>query len=101
MSNIFQTILNTARTVISDVQVGAKVIAPVAVAIPGAAAVDTAVQVGATAALAAIDAGEAIVTAASPEIASLIAAFESLFHITQTPQAIVLTPKTTAATVGK
>ena len=101
MSNILQTILNAARTVLTDVQVGAKAIAPVAATVPGGTAIDTAVGAAATAVLTAIEAGEAIVTAASPEVSQLIAYLESLFHVTQTPQAIVLTPKTTSGTVAK
>ena len=94
----FTNLLNTARTVLTDVQTGAEAISPVAAAIPGAGTVVTAVEGAAAAANTAITAGEAIIAAASPEIAQLEALFDSLFHITPTPQATVLTPTTTAAT---
>lgn len=101
MSNFLTTIFDTAELVLTDIQTGAKAIEPVAAAIPGGMAVDAAVEAATAATLAAVTASRAIVAAASPEVAQVEAYLDKLFHITQTPQAIVLTPKTTSATVGK
>lgn len=100
MSNWFETAFDAAETALTDVITGGEAIAPVAAAIPGAAPVVAAVETGANAVLAAITAGRAIVTAASPEISSLAAIFESLFHITPTPGGLLQTAKTSVATVS-
>lgn len=99
MSFSFTSILNFARTVITDVATDIEEIAPVAAVIPGAAPVIAAITGAATAANAAIDAGSAIVAAATPEVTQLEAWFDKLFHISVTPGVIVLTPKTSTATV--
>lgn len=100
MANWFETAFDTAETALTDVITGGEAMAPVAAAIPGAAPVLTAVEGGATAVLAAIKAGRAIVTAAAPEISSIAALLESLFHITPTPGGMLLTAKTSVATIS-
>lgn len=50
-------------------------------------------------ATAAINVARQAYTDLGPAVAALEASIGSLFHVTATPQAIVLTPKTTAATV--
>lgn len=100
MSNIFETIFNAAETALTDVITGGEAIAPVASAIPGAGAVVSEVQTGASAVLAALNAGRAIVAAAAPEVSSMAALIESIFHVTPTPGGLVLTAKTSVATVS-
>lgn len=100
MSFSFASIFSFARTVLTDVAEGAAAITPVAVVIPGAGPVVAAVSAATAAAGEAITAGEGIIAAVTPEITQLEALFASLFHVNVTPGAIVLTPKTSTATVS-
>jgi hypothetical protein len=98
--SFFSTLFAGAKTVLTDVMTGSEAIEPVVTAIPGAGTVAVAIDAGAKAALTTISAGEAIYNAASPEITAIEGYLETLFHISLTPSAIVLTPKTSAATVA-
>ena len=119
--SFFQTLLSGAENALASAEpvVGpliqvAEAAAPVVEALdPAAIPVVTAIQAGA-ASIAAIaptavqdtsaiiNAGKAAYTDLAPTLAKLESAFDSLFHITVTPgsQAIVLTPKTSAATAS-
>ncbi len=66
----------------------------------GAAAITALAPTAITDTTAAIAAGQKIVADAHPAITELESIFNGLFHVTATPQAIVLTPKTTAPTVA-
>jgi hypothetical protein len=99
MSFSFASLFSFAKTVLTDVAAGEKAIAPVASVIPGAGAVLTAAQGVTTAVSAVIDAGESAAAALGPEAAQVETWLDALFHIDITPGAIVLTPKTSVATV--
>jgi len=98
MSFSFSGFLAAAKTVLTAVQVGEAEIAPIAAAIPGAAPILAGAGDATTAALALIAAGQNIAVSGTPLITELETIFDGLFHVTLTPQAVVLTPKTTAAT---
>jgi hypothetical protein len=100
MSFSFASLFSFAKTVITDVAAGASEIAPVASLIPGGAAVDAALAGAASVANEAVTAGQSLVSALTPEVAQLEALYDSLFHVTVTPGAVVLTPKVSAATVS-
>jgi hypothetical protein len=99
MSFSFANFFTFAKTVTTGVAAGADELAPVANIIPGGAAIDAAVKGAATIAGEAIDAGEALIAAAAPELSQAIALWDSLFHITMAPGSLILTPKTSVATV--
>lgn len=98
MSFSFSGLLAAAETVLTDVQVGETAITPVVAAIPGAGPILAGAEAATAAALALIKAGQGIASSGTPLITEIETIFDGLFHITHTPQAIVLTPKTTAGT---
>lgn len=100
MSFSFKSLFALAKTVITDVATGAEAMAPVASVIPGGAAIDAAVASAAQVANDAVDAGQALVTALTPELAQVEALLDSLFHVTPTPGGALLTARTSVATVS-
>lgn len=100
MNFSFASIFKFARTAISGVASGADAIAPIAAAIPGAGPIVAEVQIAAKVASEGVDAAEGLVSALTPELAQAEALIASLYHMAFTPGAIVLTPKTTVATIS-
>jgi hypothetical protein len=102
MSFSFSALFDSAETVLTDVLTGAEAIAPILPAIPGAGAVATDVESGVSAAQSVIASGKTILNDVTPAVtaalSALEAAYNQLFHITATPGAVVLTPKTSVAT---
>lgn len=99
MSFSFENLWSAAETVMTDVLEAEESIAPIVAAIPGAAPIVQKVTDAASAVNAAVTAGKSLVEAMGPMASELQSILAQLFHVTVTPGALVLTPKTSAATV--
>ncbi len=102
----YTTVVTDAAPIIPLVEEGASVVGAL---VPGATPTISAVEAGAASVAAiaptaiadvqaAVATGKKIITDMTPEVASLESIFDQIFHITPTPQGLLVTAKTTAAT---
>jgi len=114
LETFFGKLATAAKAAITDIQpfvpIAQEIGGAVGALVPGAAPVIAGIEAGAAsiAALApaavqnaqtAITAVESIAAAASPEFTTLESWFDKIFHITPVPGGVVLTAKTSTATV--
>jgi hypothetical protein len=98
--SFFSTLFSTAANVVQGVQAAETEIAAVVTPlVPGSASAVSSVEKATANVAALVTQGQKIVDEFEPEEADLETILDALFHTTRTPQGLLLTPKTTAATI--